>query len=316
MLLDPWLAHELGEHDSRRLPVPCQPPRVRGVGVAVLVGCVLAACGGGTASHAGKATHPGSTTTTTTTTPLRVDTAGDVATTLTTIERGLRAPGDPMAVVDGAVQPQAYGTLVSHADWRAAVLAAVGPDVASEVSANLDASVSLESLDTDGPPSTALPPWTIVAPQPEVALLTDYTAAQTATGVPWGYLAGIHLIESRLGRIVGPSSAGAQGPMQFLPSTFAEYGQGANIDDAHDAIFAAARLLAAHGGATNINQALLAYNDDVRYAKAVEDYAGVLTANPAEFNGYYQWPVEYETSTGTYVLPVGYPAQPAEQQAG
>jgi Transglycosylase SLT domain len=286
------------------------------VGVAVLVGCVLAACGGGTASHAGGAPQHGTTTTSATTTPLRLDTAAAVARTLTTIERGLRAPGDPLAAVYGAVQSQAYGTLVSHPEWRAAVLAAVAPDVASEVGANLDASVSLDSLTTGGALSATLPPWTIVAPPPEATLLADYMAAQAATGVPWGYLAGIHLIESRLGRIVGPSSAGAQGPMQFLPSTFAEYGQGGNIGDAHDAIFAAARLLAAHGGATDINRALLAYNDDQRYTKAVEDYAGVLAASPAEFDGYYQWPVVYETSTGTYVLPVGYPAQPAERKAG
>jgi hypothetical protein len=284
------------------------------VGVAVLVGCVLAACGGGTASHAGGA--PRHETTTTTTAPLRLDTAADVAATLTTIERGLRVPGDPMAAVYGALQPQAYGTLVSHPEWRATVLAAVGPDVAAVVTVNLDASVSLDSLTTGGPLSATLPPWTIVAPQPETTLLADYMAAQAATGVPWSDLAGIHLIESRLGRIVGPSSAGAQGPMQFLPSTFAEYGQGGNIDDDHDAIFAAARLLAAHGGASDINRALLAYNDDQRYAQAVEDYAAALTASPTEFDGYYQWPVVYATSTGTYVLPVGYPAQPASRQAG
>ena len=115
---------------------------------------------------------------------------------------------------------------------------------------------------------------------------------------------------------MGPSSAGAQGPMQFLPSTFAEYGHGGNIDDDHDAILAAARLLATHNGATNINQALLGYNDDQRYAEAVEDYASVLLANPAAFDGYYQWPVVYQTSTGTYVLPEGYPTQPAVRQAG
>ena len=281
----------------------------------MIVGGVLAACGGGTASHAVGTTRRAATTTTTTT-PLRLDNVADVAATLTTIERGLRSPGDPLAARYGPLQPQAYGTLVSHPEWRAGVLAAVGPDVASAVGANLDASVSLDSLTTGGPLSATLPPWTIVAPQPEATLVADYTAAQAATGVPWGYLAAIHLIESRLGRIVGPSSAGAQGPMQFLPATFAQYGQGGNINDEHDAIFAAARLLAAHGAATDINRALLAYNDDQRYVKAVEDYAGVLAASPAEFDGYYQWPVVYETSTGTYVLPVGYPTQPAERQAG
>ena len=280
------------------------------------VGLALTACGAGTTPQRAATRLRAATTTTTTTPPLRLDSAAAVATTLTVIERGIRTPGDPMAVADGQLQPQAYGTLVSHPEWRAAVLAAVGPDVQSAVSANLDAAVSLDSLTTGGPLSATLPPWTILAPEPAATLIADYNAAQATTGIPWGYLAAIHLIESRLGRIMGPSSAGAQGPMQFLPSTFAEYGQGGNIDDDHDAVLAAARLLAAHHGATNINQALLAYNDDQRYAQAVEDYAGVLLANPAAFNGYYQWPVVYQTSTGTYVLPEGYPAQPAIRQAG
>ena len=286
---------------------------MRRVGVALL-GCALVACGGGTANHATAGAH--APTTTTAAPPLRLDSAPAVARTLTVIERGLRSPGDPMAVRYGTRQPRAYGTLVSHPAWRAAVLAAVARDVKAAVSANLDAAVSLASLTTGGPLSATLPSWMIAAPPPEASLVGDYMAAQAATGVPWGYLAAIHLVESRLGRIVGPSSAGARGPMQFLPSTFAEYGRGGNIDDDHDAIFAAARLLAARGGAADINRALLAYNDDQRYAKAVEDYAGVLLASPAAFDGYYQWPVVYETSTGTYVLPTGYPVQPAIRQAG
>ena len=50
-----------------------------------------------------------------------------------------------------------------------------------------------------------------------------------ATGGGWNYLAAINLVETGLGRIVGVSDAGAQGPMQFLPSTFAEYGDGGDI---------------------------------------------------------------------------------------
>ncbi len=36
--------------------------------------------------------------------------------------------------------------------------------------------------------------------------------------MPWYYLAAINLIETRMGRIDGLSTAGAQGPMQFLPA--------------------------------------------------------------------------------------------------
>jgi len=279
---------------------------------------LLAGCSGGSSSSAVHSSHHASapTTTTATTTPLRFDSPTALITTLTAVERGLRTAGDADAATLGRAQVRAYGTLVSHPEWRAAVTAGVPPDVQAAVAANLDAAASLESLTTGGPPSSTLPNWTIRAPLPEATLLGYYQEAQAATGVPFGYLAGIHLIESRLGRIMGPSSAGAQGPMQFLPATFSSYGRGGNIDDDHDAILAAARLLAAHGGAANINRALLAYNNDERYARAVQDYAGVLATNAAAFDGYYQWPVVYETSTGTYELPVGYPTQPAIRQSG
>ena len=43
-------------------------------------------------------------------------------------------------------------------------------------------------------------------------------------GIDWTYLASIHLVETRMGRIRGTSVAGAQGPMQFIPATWASYG--------------------------------------------------------------------------------------------
>jgi membrane-bound lytic murein transglycosylase B len=49
-----------------------------------------------------------------------------------------------------------------------------------------------------------------------------------------------------MGRIRGVSSAGAQGPMQFLPTTWDIYGGGGDINDPCDAIRAAARLLRAN----------------------------------------------------------------------
>jgi membrane-bound lytic murein transglycosylase B len=190
----------------------------------------------------------------------------------------------------------------------------VPADVQNVVASNLDAAVSLDSLTTGGPPATTLPRWTVRAALPEATLLSYYKEAEQASGVPFGYFAGIHLIESRLGRIMGPSSAGAQGPMQFIPATWATFGRGGNINDDHDSILAAGRLLAAHGGGANIARALLSYNNDQRYARAVQDYAGVLANNVAAFDGYYQWPVLYQTSTGTYLLPEGYPAQAAIRQ--
>ncbi|MGL5830355.1 MAG: lytic transglycosylase domain-containing protein, partial [Angustibacter sp.] len=67
---------------------------------------------------------------------------------------------------------------------------------------------------------------------------------------------------------VGPSSAGAVGPMQFMPRTFAAYGVDGNRDgvkdawDPADAIYSAANYLCANGGGrpTGIQKALFAYN--------------------------------------------------------
>ena len=81
-----------------------------------------------------------------------------------------------------------------------------------------------------------------MAPAPAAELEGYYKEASQATGVPWPVLAAVHLVETRMGRIRGESSAGAQGPMQFLPSTWAAYGQG-DINSNHDAIMTAARYL-------------------------------------------------------------------------
>ena len=59
----------------------------------------------------------------------------------------------------------------------------------------------------------------------------------------------MNLVETGMGRIDGISVANAQGPMQFLPTTWAEAGIGqGNIRDPHDAIQAAARYLVRRGG--------------------------------------------------------------------
>jgi len=66
----------------------------------------------------------------------------------------------------------------------------------------------------------------IVAPPPADELLGHYRAAGDEFGVDWTYLAAIHLVETRMGRIRGTSTAGAHGPMQFMPATWDAYGEG------------------------------------------------------------------------------------------
>jgi murein DD-endopeptidase MepM/ murein hydrolase activator NlpD len=93
--------------------------------------------------------------------------------------------------------------------------------------------------------------------------------------VPWQVLAAINKIESNFGRNMGPSSAGAIGWMQFMPSTWERWGVDADGDglanpwSAEDAIAAAARYLAASGGASDISRAVFSYNHAQWYVDEV-----------------------------------------------
>jgi len=95
-------------------------------------------------------------------------------------------------------------------------------------------------------------------------------------------LAAIGHEESGFGANDGPSSAGALGPMQFLPSTWTIYGQGGNIWDPADAIPAAARLLRASGAPGNLQQAIFAYNHAGWYVTDVLAQAARYAASGAQ----------------------------------
>ncbi len=154
--------------------------------------------------------------------------------------------------------------------------------------------------------SSNLPAWRIVEPTPADELLALYQEAEAAFGIPWRYLAAINLVETGTGRIRGTSSAGAQGPMQFMPATWAAYGAGGDINDPRDAIMGAARYLAANNGAVDIDNALFRYNHSNRYVRGVKLYADLIAEHPRGFLGYYHWGVWYLTDQGDEYLPVGY----------
>jgi membrane-bound lytic murein transglycosylase B len=120
-------------------------------------------------------------------------------------------------------------------------------------------------------------------------LRSYYQQAQATYGVDWSYLASINFIESSFGRNVGPSSAGAEGPMQFLPGTWANWGQGGNIWDPHDAIMAAARYLVHYGAPGDMQQAVFHYNLDYDYVDAVEFFARAMRADPTWLDRLYYW---------------------------
>jgi murein DD-endopeptidase MepM/ murein hydrolase activator NlpD len=113
-------------------------------------------------------------------------------------------------------------------------------------------------------------------------LLSLWQRAGAAYGIPWQVLAAINKIESNFGRNMGPSSAGAIGWMQFMPSTWERWGVDANGDgvadpwNAEDAITAAARYLAASGGGTDISRAVFSYNHAQWYVDEVLQLARVF----------------------------------------
>ena len=165
------------------------------------------------------------------------------------------------------------------------------------------------------PPSDSLPAWRIVEPPAVDELLGDYHAAEAATGIAWYWLAAIHLQETRMGRIIGTSSAGAVGPMQFLPTTWTRCCSG-DPTVARDAIIGAAVYLAQNGGPTDMQRALHAYNPSDTYVATVTAFAENLRDDPLLYNAYHEWQVFYSSSAGAIRLPIGYnQAQPIEAAA-
>lgn len=211
---------------------------------------------------------------------------------------------DPELADAGLLEQLATDALEREAPKaRRATLARLEKGAAAGMRANLEAGAELSQLAT---PRRRLPPWKIVQPPPANTLLRYFKAAQSQFGVGWQYLAAIEFVETRFGRVRGVSSAGAQGPMQFLPATWARYGRG-NIDDQRDAILGAGRYLATNGAPRAMADALYQYDNSTHYVHAVRAYASWMRSDPRAYDAYYHWQVLYAQVGGTVILPVGYP---------
>jgi membrane-bound lytic murein transglycosylase B len=239
--------------------------------------------------------------------PLLASDPAQLADDLVADEQALRDPSSSEAVLTDAARRQqvAYRTIARNPEAEAIARQRIPPQLLNIYDLNIDARHQLDALVS---PEDMLPVWRIDPPAPADELLGYYRKAESETGVGWNYLAAINFIESRFGRIVGLSSAGAHGPMQFLPSTFAAYGDGGDITSPHDSIMAAGRYLAANGFAGDQDHALYRYNNSDLYVRAIKDYAAVLAADSAAFSGYYRWDVYFRTTSGEVLLPIGYVA--------
>jgi len=170
------------------------------------------------------------------------------------------------------------------------------------------ASTRLRSLVT---PLEELPDWKTYKPAPAGELHRYYRAGQRRFDIPWQILASLNFVESRFGRILGPSSAGAEGPMQFLPSTWEAYGNGGDINDPHDAILGAARYLSASGAPERMRAALYAYNRSYDYVHAIRTYARQIGRDARNYRSYYLWQVYVLTVDGNIQLTGPGGARPA-----
>ncbi len=127
----------------------------------------------------------------------------------------------------------------------------------------------------------------VQAQLPPAAYFALYrAAATTCPGMPWTLLAAVGQVESGHGRNNGPSSAGAVGPMQFMPRTFAAYAVDGDRDGATspwspaDAVFTAARYLCVNGAGSpaTVRRALFAYNHATWYVDLVLGVQAQLVA--------------------------------------
>ncbi|WP_207956011.1 lytic transglycosylase domain-containing protein [Rubrobacter marinus] len=142
-------------------------------------------------------------------------------------------------------------------------------------------------------------------PYEEYVRLYRESAERYGFGGDWYVLAAVGKIESNHGENMGPSSAGAMGPMQFLPSTWSSYGVDGNGDgetnilDPQDAIPAAAAYLKAGGAPDDWYAALFTYN---RAGWYVEEVLAIAESYRR---------IHGDDSVGPYLEPVTAPAEEA-----
>jgi membrane-bound lytic murein transglycosylase B len=274
--------------------------------VAALAAVIIAACGGGTKAH---------TAATTAQAPAPPSPSEPIPTEASALASRLTQVGDQLNgsidtwLRDGnpsAGAPPAPLTLEALYVQRAYRLLARRPRLASQTLPRLPASLRRPASDSVAAlrdlmrltPRTHRRTFKTGQAAPAGRLLGFYHQAQRRFGVAWNVLAAVNFVETDFNRIRSSSSAGAQGPMQFLPATWREYGLGGKLHDPHDAILGAANYLHRSGAPGSYHRALYAYNPSPLYVSAVLRYARRIAADRRAFYGYYAWQVFVRTPSG------------------
>ncbi len=213
----------------------------------------------------------------------------------TWIANGIRAGVPPVGVTLEALYEQRVARLLARDELLArSTLPRLSPSLRARMHDDVVARRELWRLTpTANPAALRTGP-----PAPHGELLAAYREASRRFRVSWQVLAAVNYVESAFGRLRSASSAGAQGPMQFLPSTWRRYGLGGDIRDPRDAILGAANYLHASGAPRSFRRALAAYNHSPLYVDAVLRYARRMQADRRAFYAVYSRQVIVRTASG------------------
>jgi hypothetical protein len=210
-------------------------------------------------------------------------------------DAALAAAAPPRDVQLWALRQQRI--LIALRDNRARarmVLARLGGALRRSTQSTLTAMVDLRRLAPAHPPKRR---WKTGPALPAGRLLALYRDSERRTGVAWYVLAAVNFVESDFNKLRNESIVGAQGPMQFMPSTWSAYGRG-DVHDPRDAIPAAARFLRAAGAPASYSRALYRYNPSQLYVDAVLRYARRMQRSRRAFLSYYAWQVFVREPSG------------------
>jgi soluble lytic murein transglycosylase-like protein len=232
--------------------------------------------------------------------------AGRFAVRLTEVSRELRGAIDEwLAGSPGArdvpprelqllalYQQRSYRRLARGRKFQRAVLPRLPGWLRGEARAMSNA---LHGLFRLSPPARSIRRFKTGRALPPGTLLRFYRKGERRFDVQWQVLAAVNLVETVYNRLRNTSTAGAQGPMQFIPSTWRAYGMGGDIHDPHDAVLGAANYLHASGAPGSYSRALYAYNHSTLYVRAVLRFARRMRADSRTYYALWSWQVFVRT---------------------